>query len=86
MIPVLTTMILLYVDNKDAERYAHMCSLLTLEPLHEISNTVVCSTSKAQDQPAHMRSMIRAFASRLNMSVKGDSNPNDKYVLSERAL
>ena len=35
-------------------------------PRHEISNNVVCATSKASDQPAHMRSLIRAFASRLN--------------------
>ena len=32
------------------------------EPVHEISNNVVCATSKASDQPAHMRSLIRAFA------------------------
>ena len=31
-----------------------------------ISNNVVCATSKASDQHAHMRSLIRAFASRLN--------------------
>ena len=37
------------------------------EPLHEISNNVVCATSRASDQPAHMRSLIRAFASRLNI-------------------
>ena len=37
------------------------------EPRHEISNNVVCATSKASDQPAHMRSLIRAFASRLNI-------------------
>ena len=37
------------------------------EPRHEISNNVVCATSKASDQPAHMRSLIRAFASRLNV-------------------
>ena len=35
------------------------------EPVHEISNNVVCATSKASDQPAHTRSLIRAFASRL---------------------
>ena len=36
-----------------------------------ISNNVVCATSKASDQPAHTRSLIRAFASRLNiLSVK----------------
>ena len=37
-----------------------------IEPRHEISNNVVCATSKASDQPAHMRSLIRAFHSRLN--------------------
>ena len=39
----------------------------TFEPQHEISNNVVCANSKASDQPAHMRSLIRAFASRLNI-------------------
>ena len=34
---------------------------------HEISNNVVCATSKASDQTAQTRSVIRAFASRLNM-------------------
>ena len=34
---------------------------------HEISNNVVCATSKASDQPAHTRSLIRAFVSRLNI-------------------
>ena len=37
------------------------------ESRHEISNNVVCATSKASDQPAHMRSLIRAFASHLNI-------------------
>ena len=37
------------------------------EPRHEISNNVVCATSKATDQPAHTRSLIRAFACRLNI-------------------
>ena len=37
------------------------------EPVHEISNNVVCATSKASDQPAHMRSLIRAFAGRLSI-------------------
>ena len=36
------------------------------EPWHEISNNVVCATSKGSDQPAHTRSLIRAFASRLH--------------------
>ena len=37
------------------------------EPQYEISNNVVSATSKASDQPAHMRSLIRAFASCLNI-------------------
>ena len=38
-----------------------------ITPVHEISNNVACATSKASDQPAHMRSLIRAFASRLSI-------------------
>ena len=34
---------------------------------HEISYNVVCATSKGSDQPGHTRSLIRAFASRLNI-------------------
>ena len=37
------------------------------EPWHEISNNVVCVTSKASDQPANTRSLIRDFASRLHI-------------------
>ena len=40
---------------------------ITCEPRHEISYNVVCATNKASDQPAHTRSLIRAFASRLNI-------------------
>ena len=40
---------------------------LAFEPGHDIFNNVVCATSKASDQPAHMRSLIRAFACRLNI-------------------
>ena len=40
---------------------------IKFEPVHEISNNVVCATKKASDQPAHMRSLIRAFACRLNI-------------------
>ena len=39
----------------------------TYEPVHEISNNLVCATSIASDQPAHTRSLIRAFASRLSI-------------------
>ena len=37
------------------------------EPVQEISNNVVCVTSIASDQPAHMRSLIRAFASHVSI-------------------
>ena len=38
----------------------------TFEP-HDTSNNVVCVSSKASDQPAHARSLIRAFPSHLNI-------------------
>ena len=37
------------------------------EPRHEISNNVVSATNKGSDQPAHTRSLIGAFAGRLNI-------------------
>ena len=43
---------------------------LSIEPVHEISNNVVCATSKASDQPAHTRSRIRAFACGLYMYLQ----------------
>ena len=46
--------------------YAHFSK--RIEPVHEISNNVVCATNKASDQPAHStRKLIRAFASRLSI-------------------
>ena len=49
------------------KKYAPAPACLLNEPVHEISNNVVCATSKGSDQPAHTRSLIRAFASRLNI-------------------
>ena len=37
------------------------------EPRYEISNNVVFATSKGSDQPEHTRSLIRAFASPLDI-------------------
>ena len=45
----------------------HFNNVFLYEPQHEFSNNVVYATSKASDQPAHTRSLIRAFASRLNI-------------------
>ena len=47
--------------------YRLFTRILINEPRHEISNNVVCATSKGSNQPAHTRSLIRAFASRLNI-------------------
>ena len=45
----------------DPEHIAHMSRNM------RFFNNVVCATSKVSDQPAHTRSLIRAFASRLNI-------------------
>ena len=42
-----------------------MVKIIELWP--EITNNVVYTTTKGSDQPAHTRSLIRAFASRLNI-------------------
>ena len=44
-----------------------MYYLIKFEPVYEIFNNLVCATSKASDQPAHTRSLIRAFAGRLSI-------------------
>ena len=63
------------------------------EPVHEISNNVVhvCATSKASDQPAHTRSLIRAFAYMIVklltehhlefISLKGDCRGSSESTL-----
>ena len=38
---------------------------MAVSDLSQISNNVVSATSKGSDQPAHTRSLIRAFASRF---------------------
>ena len=42
---------------------------IKFEPVHEISNNVVCVTSNASDQPAHMRGLIRAIARCFEYSI-----------------
>ena len=53
----------------DAQCFFYIAQIVSLdltnEPVHEISNNMVCATNKALDQPAHTRCLIRAFASRL---------------------
>ena len=50
-------------QSQHMETGDHVC-MQKYEPPHEISNNVVCATSKGSDQPAHASSLIRAFASR----------------------
>ena len=52
-----------YPENSEFESFIIDRNIIIIEPVHEISNNVVCATSKASDQPEHMRSPIRAFAS-----------------------
>ena len=56
-------------DNSDPQGMLHHSALIDhiIEPVHKISNNVVCANSKASDQPAHTCSLIRAFASRLSI-------------------
>ena len=44
-----------------------MLKIIISQPRDGISNNMACVISKASDQPAHMRSLIRAFASRMNI-------------------
>ena len=45
----------------------HNMAVKIIEPRHEISNNVVCATRKGTDQPVHTNSLIRTFASHLNI-------------------
>ena len=55
------------INDKEQESITSNGITNIFEPPHQISNNVVCATSKASDQPAHTHSLIRAFASRLNI-------------------
>ena len=58
---------LLFDINKDYFKTHMPHPMIIYEPWHVISNNVECATSKGSDQPAHTRSLIRAFASRLSI-------------------
>ena len=66
-IPTLTRVRNRYNPDSTVLYHVSMAMDASFEPRHEIFNNVVCATSKASDQPAHTRSLIRAFASRLNI-------------------
>ena len=56
-----------YLGVKQIQTAASVFLVMKYEPRHETCNNVVCATSKASDQPAHTRRLIRAFASRLSI-------------------
>ena len=58
---------LLFFCRQFARLYLWPSSDLLFEPRHEISNNVVCGTSKGSDQPVYARRLIRAFACHLNI-------------------
>ena len=60
-------LIAVYTLDWQQSKCADLYNKTLFEPVHEISNNVVCATSKTSDQPAHTRSLIRAFASRLSI-------------------
>ena len=60
----------------------HLLKVFILEPWLEISNNVVCVTSNISDQPSHMPSLIRAFASPLNILWLLSYWPNIIWSLS----
>ena len=55
------------LDSKYKCHKSNKLEQLIMEPRHEISNNVVCATSRASDQPAHTHILIRAFASRSSI-------------------
>ena len=42
---------------------------MKIEAIQENSNKMACATSKDSDQTAHVRSLIRAFAGRLDLFI-----------------
>ena len=61
------------------EKWEYAC-----EPRHEISNNVVCATSKGSYQPAHTPSLIRAFTG--DWSLKYSMTDKLKYSMSVKLL
>ena len=65
--PDILSGLILVQTVEDSSQFKAYMYVMTFEPVHEISNNVVCATSKASDQPAHRRSLIRALASLLSI-------------------
>ena len=60
--------LLIFQEMAQSDLIQHLKRHLKIyEPRYDIYNYVVCATSKASDQHAHMRSLTKAFASRFNI-------------------
>ena len=56
------------MDPKHGDIKGLHCKLrIAYEQQDEVSNDVVCATSKGLDKPSHTHSLIRAFACHLNI-------------------
>ena len=66
MVKMLSTKMLVKISPRSLVKVNNRGGLQSMdsiyEPRHEMSNKVVCATSNDSDQPAHARSLIRAFA------------------------
>ena len=61
---------IVFCSKKYQQYHAHYPACHRVKPIelwHEISNNVVYATSKGSDQPAHTHSLIKAFASHLDI-------------------
>ena len=55
------------MESREEVLCVYSLQIVLNEPVHEISNIVVCATSKASDEPAHTFILIRAFAIHLSI-------------------
>ena len=49
----------------------YLSTCILSEPVHDISNNVVYATSKASDQPVHMRSLMKSHDSNVARNIAG---------------
>ena len=60
-----------YPDMDEVGFHQYLKLIYIIEPVHDISNNVVCATSEGSDQPAHMQSYQSLCSSHdYSMSVK----------------
>ena len=65
--PLLFDVLMYVCKNNSIENKISLFDVIVYDLVYEISNNVVCATSKDSDQPAYTHSLIRAFACRLSI-------------------